>query len=282
LSQEKTPLEVAIALGLKAEEVLRYHHEYYMLLGCYEFSKVYLQIKDNPWAYVNLVRLAHDSGMSDEDVVELLNIAKGHLPRVKLEYDRLKAELNSLVNEKRNSAKEHQRLCDEILEMRTTVDQLQLNIRESKEENSKIELRKIKLQNFIKDFRDNNMEYNKVKQAIEGLSEYVLADHRQLIRTAVQAVIEILRVDPLKFRTFNYNQSTLQQANNKEPLLVEAEQLYEKILENMTNKVVTSLSDDTSFTSLFAQKGLCEEQAFHPNFDRIENNTNNTTNNQVS
>jgi hypothetical protein len=56
---------------------------------------------------VNLVRLAHDSGMSDDDVVELLNIAKEHLPRVKLEYDRLRAELNSLRDENSNSATAH-------------------------------------------------------------------------------------------------------------------------------------------------------------------------------
>jgi hypothetical protein len=80
-----------------------------MLLGCYEFTKVYLQIKDNPWPYVNLVKLAQNSGTSDDEVVELLKIAKGHLPRVRLEYDRLKAELNSLEDGKRNSAKEHQR-----------------------------------------------------------------------------------------------------------------------------------------------------------------------------
>jgi predicted transcriptional regulator len=47
-SREKTPLEVAIILGLKTEEVLRYHHEYFMLLGCYDFTNVYPQIKDNP------------------------------------------------------------------------------------------------------------------------------------------------------------------------------------------------------------------------------------------
>jgi hypothetical protein len=46
-----------------------------MLLGCYEFAKFYLQIKDNPWSYVNLVRLAHDSGIHDGDVLEILDIA---------------------------------------------------------------------------------------------------------------------------------------------------------------------------------------------------------------
>jgi hypothetical protein len=66
------------------------------------------------------------------------------------------------------------------------------------------------------------------------------------------------------------------------PLLIEAKQLYEKMLENITNKVVITLSDDTSSMSVFAQKRLCEEQAFRPNFDRIKNNTNNIANNQIS
>ena len=42
-SQQKSPLEAAITLGLKSEEALRYHQEYFMLLGCTEFTKVYLQ-----------------------------------------------------------------------------------------------------------------------------------------------------------------------------------------------------------------------------------------------
>jgi predicted transcriptional regulator len=279
-SQEKTPLEVATILGLKAEEVLRYHRKYFMLLGCYEFTKIYPQIKDNPWAYVNLVRLAQDSGMSDEDIVEFLNIAKWHLPRVKLEYDRLKAELNSLRDEKSNSTKEQQRLCDEISEMNTMVDQLLLNIKESKEEKAKLELLKIKLQNFIKNFQDHNIEYNKVKQAIKGQLEYVLADRRRLVRTAVQSVIELLRADPQKFLTFYYNQSALQPGSNEDSLLVEAEQLYEKILDNITNNVVTNLSDNMSYHQAFAQQEWCKErQEFHPSFDRVENSTNNTANN---
>ncbi len=245
-SQDKTPLEVAITLGLKSEEALRYHQEYFILLGCYEFTKVYLQIKDNPWAYVNLVQLALNSGMSDGEVVDLLKIANGHLPRVRLEYDRLKAELDSLEDEKSNSAKDYHRLCNKISEMKTTVDQLQLTIRESKAEKAKLELQKIRLQNFVKDFRDNNIEYNKVKQAILGQVEYVLADRRRLLRMAIQSVIELLRLDPQKFHSYYYNQSTIQPENDEEPILVEAEGLYEKMLENFTNKIVKSLSDNIS------------------------------------
>jgi predicted transcriptional regulator len=116
-SQDKTPIEVAITLGLRSEEALRYHQEYFMLLGCTEFTKVYLQIKDNPWPYVNFVKLAQNSGISDSEVVEILKIANDYLPRVTAEYEKLKAEINSLENEKSNSAKDYQRFCDGIIKL---------------------------------------------------------------------------------------------------------------------------------------------------------------------
>lgn len=175
-----------------------------------------------------------------------------------MEYDRLKAELYSLEDEKSNSSKDYHRLCNEISGMESTVDQLQLTIRESRDEKAKLELQKIRLQNFVKDFQDNNIEYNKVKQAIEGEVEYVLADRRRLLRMAIQSVIELLRLDPQKFHAFYYNQSTIQPENNEEPNLVEAERLYEKMLEKITNKVVTVLSDDIPSVSSFAQKESSE------------------------
>ena len=89
-SQQKSPLEVAIELRLKAEDAIDYYHEYFMLLNITEFTKVYLQIKDNPWSFVNLFKLAQNSGMKDVEVMELLKIANGYLPRVRLEYDRHK------------------------------------------------------------------------------------------------------------------------------------------------------------------------------------------------
>jgi hypothetical protein len=60
----------------------------------YEFTRIYPQIKDNPWPYVNLVNLIQNAGISGDDVVELQRIANGHLPRVRLEYDRLRKRIH--------------------------------------------------------------------------------------------------------------------------------------------------------------------------------------------
>src|SRR5918996_706177 len=137
--QQKTPVEVAIALNLEAKEAIRYHQEYFMLLGLTEFTKLYIQIKDNndTWAFVNLVRLVHNSGISGDDVVELLRIANGHLPRVRLEFDRLKqeksslqSEINSLEAEKRNSVRIYQGFCDRNLTLKKREAELQLTVKE--------------------------------------------------------------------------------------------------------------------------------------------------------
>ena len=142
-SQDKTPLEVAITLWLKSEEALRYHQEYYMLLGCTEFTKVYFQIKDNPWAYVNLVKLALNSGMSDGEVEELLKIANGYLPRVRLDYDRVTNELNSWKAELNNTVRIYQQFCDKNLEMNKRINELKLILDE-------LEAKKTELQKTIR------------------------------------------------------------------------------------------------------------------------------------
>ena len=93
--KQKTPLQVAIELDIKAEDAMHLYHQYFMLLGITEFTKIYIQIKDNPWPYVNLAKLVQNARMGNGEVVELLKIANGYLPRVRLEYERVKAELNS-------------------------------------------------------------------------------------------------------------------------------------------------------------------------------------------
>ena len=122
--QQKTPVEVAIALNLEAKEAIDYYHEYFMLLNITEFTKVYLQIKDNPWSFVNLSKLVQNSGMKDVEVMELLKIANGYLPRVRLEYDRHKAELNSLKAEISNSVRIYQDFCDRNIVLKNRENEL--------------------------------------------------------------------------------------------------------------------------------------------------------------
>ena len=127
-----------------------------MLLGCTEFTKVYPHIKDNPWPYVNLVNLTQNSGMSGDEIAELLNISRWHLPRVRLEYDRLEAELNSLKADVSNSVQVYQDFCDRNIELKKRENELFNTINEL--EAKKADLQRIRLNGSLSqsEFQDND------------------------------------------------------------------------------------------------------------------------------
>jgi hypothetical protein len=159
-SQQKipSPLEAAIKLGLKTEEAIRFHQEYFMLLGCTEFTRVYFYIKDNPWPFVNLVKLAQSSGVREGEVMELLKFANGHLPRLRLEYDRLlqeinsiKAELNSRKAAVSNEVRLYQDFCDRNLKLRKREYELLHNIEE-------LEAKETKLNKSLSEFEESDMD----------------------------------------------------------------------------------------------------------------------------
>jgi hypothetical protein len=147
--QQKTPIEVAIALNLEAEKAINYYHDYFKLLCITEFTGIYLQIKDNPWPFVNLVKLVQNAGVKDAEVVELLRIANGYLPRIRLECDRVreeknlsKAELNSWKAATSNEVRTYQQFVDRNIELKKREDELQLNV-------DKLEAKEIELQKTI-------------------------------------------------------------------------------------------------------------------------------------
>ncbi|MGA7368275.1 MAG: hypothetical protein WBX01_04045 [Nitrososphaeraceae archaeon] len=164
-SEGKTPLQVAITLNLKADEAIQYHQQYFMLLGCTEFTKLWLQIKDNPWPYVNLVRLVQNAGIGDDEVVELLKIASGYLPRIRLEYDRLREENNALeakVNswkaEISNVARMDQQFVDLNLKLENREDELKLSINELEAREKELQKTTTELEEHLSKLTGNNTD----------------------------------------------------------------------------------------------------------------------------
>jgi transcriptional regulator with XRE-family HTH domain len=173
-SEGKTPLQVAIALNLEAEKAIQYHQQYYMLLGCTEFTKVYLQIKDNPWPYVNLTNLVHNSRMGDGKVIELLKIANGHLPRVRLEYDRAryevelcKAEINSSKAGLNNIARTYQQFVDRNIVLKNREDELLLSISELENKKAELQSTITSLQQQLAGLQENNAYNSNLNLEIE-------------------------------------------------------------------------------------------------------------------
>ena len=92
--------------------------------------------------------------MIDDEVVDLLKIANGHLPLVRLEYDRVKAELNSWKAELSNVVHIYQQFVDSNIALKRREDELQQTIDEL--EAKKAELQRPKLNEPLLEFHELN------------------------------------------------------------------------------------------------------------------------------
>ena len=87
-SEDKTPLQVAIALNLRESEVRLYYTEYLRLAKLSNLHLVYSQIKDNIGYFVNLCNSALAAGFNVPQVIRL-SFANNDLPSVQYRYQKL-------------------------------------------------------------------------------------------------------------------------------------------------------------------------------------------------
>ena len=116
----------------------------------------FLLIKDNPWPFINLAKLAPNARMGDGEVVELLKIANGYLPRVRLEYDRVKAELNSWKAELSNTVQIYQQFIDRNIELKKREDELQFTINELEEDRAELQKTTTEPKRYVSELQENN------------------------------------------------------------------------------------------------------------------------------
>ncbi|MGC1134810.1 MAG: helix-turn-helix domain-containing protein [Nitrososphaeraceae archaeon] len=208
-AQQKNPLQVAIILGLKAEDAIRYHQEYFMLLGCTEFTKVYPKIKDNPWPYLNLVKLALDSGMGDGEVVELLRIANNDLPSVKHNIQKLEGRESILKTNIQQVEQTLQELNDRTSEESKRLKEYRSIYNQIKEETENLNTKKARLESIINSFHTSNETYNKIKQMIQQEIESTISNPRLLLQFAIASIFESSRKHPGRLQAMYYNMPTI-------------------------------------------------------------------------
>jgi hypothetical protein len=111
--------------------------------------------------FVNLFKLYQNSGTDEGEIIELLRIANGYLPRVRVEYDRVKEEKNSLQAELNswkaalnNEVRTYQQFVDSNIALKKRENELRQTIDEL--EAKKAELQKPKLNEPLPEFHENN------------------------------------------------------------------------------------------------------------------------------
>jgi len=117
-SEGKTPLEVAITLGLNADEVEEIYEGYWRLKGLYELYDLYSKLQDEVWAYLALYNRMRDEGMNPDEFVSALKDIQ-ELKKVRSEVEDAKSEYVKILSEIEAAKREKEKI---LVELRFTKD----------------------------------------------------------------------------------------------------------------------------------------------------------------
>ena len=276
-SQAKTPVEVAIELGLDEKQVTKYYREYWKLKGLHKLTIVYEEIKNDIGYFLKLHRLAKASGMNTDSVVNLLSIANNDLHAFEDKYKKQQQNMNHLESKELDASITLVDLKSQIQNANQVLYSCRLSCQKEVRKMFQLHRQNIRLNALLRQFKNSDENYLKIRYAAKQAAESVLSDSRQLLKFAVLSLIESLRADPIKFnfiihgmpspltmskskiidheessckyhvKTFSYYSNQNSYAETLTDLIAnEATNLYEKMVNDFANQTMINATAGSS------------------------------------
>ena len=257
-----SPIEVAIALNLRENQVREYYREYWNLNMLYQLNQVYEEIENDIWSVIELHRRTKAEGLTPQQVSRILkrNIT---LERQNIDSEGERARLE--VSNKQAAAT-FQQFTNLIQKDRNTIEENHSAISQQKQEIGYLNREKTRLENIINSFQLNSETCVKIKQIVKQEIESIVSNPRKLLSLALASLFESSRKHPGKFQTLYYNmpshlsveqilsESSINQnaspyrysVNKDEKILLdEAEQSYNRIIDAITNNCINGMQNET-------------------------------------
>src|ERR687896_220929 len=192
-SENKTVIQVAIALDIRQPQASELFMEYWLLQQQDQLYKIFQEIKNNLQYFIELYRQAISAGMSIQDVVRVLNTAKNDLRSIEARFLELKRKADSLAASNTNAARTFQDFSNQISDMKKTIDNYELLIKERKLELENINKQKNILQAYMTHLQNNSEEFSKIVNTVKREMEGTLTEPRQILMLAFRSIVEFVR-----------------------------------------------------------------------------------------
>lgn len=193
-SEGKTPLQVSIALNLRAPEVKVLYQEYWELRRMYSLVRTYDEVGDK--GISNLLRL-HQSckvqQISNEEVMEYLTIYGNDLPMVKREYDNVDTRLRILLSQKARTENDLQGLHTTIGFSSDILKSIQTDCETAERERNGLAIQKLRLLNFISEFKRDNVMCMRIELIVQEKVNMILRDNVKLLELSLISALKALR-----------------------------------------------------------------------------------------
>jgi hypothetical protein len=270
-SDGKTPLYVAIELNLRELEATKFYKEYWKLKQLHNLNMVYEELKGDIEPFLRLYRLSKVKGMSVKQVVNLLTIANDDLPAIEEQVKTLRNDISMLQFQKCICERSLYQLNNQIASTTNILNSCRISCIRERREIEKLYNERIRIANLVTQFKNNNEEYLKIKQAAEEKVKEVLTNGKLILKFATFSVIESLRSHPELYNFISYSTSAettyATYGSNYPPLMLsgrqqqqqqsfndtytalileESEKLYNQLITEFTNRVMVAAAAGTN------------------------------------
>jgi hypothetical protein len=200
-SEGKTPLQVCIALNLRAPEVQILYKEYWELRRMYSLVRTYDELGDR--GISNLLQLYQSckvQQISTEQVMEYLTIYGNDLSLVKRQYNEIDIRFQILLSQKTQTENELRDLHTAIGFSSDKLKSIQAQCAEAEKERSNLLKQKVALHIFISQFRNNNDAYVRLERFVQEKVNTLLRNNMKLLELSLVSALRTFRNDPNMYR----------------------------------------------------------------------------------
>jgi predicted RNase H-like nuclease (RuvC/YqgF family) len=225
---------------------------------------LYEELSGDVEPFLKLYKLAKAKGMNVKQVVNLLAITNNDLPAIEERFERLRNDVGMLQSQKRICERNLYKLNNQIVTASKLLGSLRTSCERERRQIEKIYNEKARLEALVSHFKNNNEEYSKIKHAAEEKVKDILTNGKLILKFATLSVIQSLRMNPELYNfvihdisnndTISYGSNYLslmsggQQQHQEQSfngryaalILEEAEKLYNQLIEEFTNRVMTA------------------------------------------
>jgi|SoiMethySBSTD1v2_1073268.scaffolds.fasta_scaffold02301_16 hypothetical protein len=292
-SKGKTPIQVAITLNLSEEETTKFYQEYWNLKQMQELRMVYEEIGPDIEPFLELFRLSKDAHMNSRQIINLLKIADNDLQSVAQRYKKLQRNVNDLESKELDESINLADLKSQIQIAKQILDSHHLSCQKEVKKALELHRQNMELDSILRQFKNNNKEYLKIRFVARQTVRSVLSDKRHLLKVALYSLIESWRADPIKFNSLTYHMSwTMEMSKSTmidyagsssgyhttpfsyshnqvgyyealaEVLVNETAILYNKMVKDFINQSITNVAADSS-TNVLPPMIYFDEQTGH-------------------
>jgi transcriptional regulator with XRE-family HTH domain len=159
----KEPIEVAITLDLRANDVEGLYKEFWRLIGLDELSVAYEQIKDHFQDFLKLYTIMKLNKMTQKDIVNALKYAN-QLPSLENEFQILVNQIRTLKEKKKLSKSELFTLVNEISKTKNSLRYYQSSLKDKNNKIAAMDKKIVQLNAVIERIQNDNEEHQKMEQ----------------------------------------------------------------------------------------------------------------------